>query len=161
MNLELQVCSLELAKRLEILGVKQRSYFKWSHFEDEKFPSWEICRVINITHNIIEKNECSALTVAELLELLPHRITIIENEPFNSFRFKLEKSFYLEQNDRQRVIYREDVYIVNYEADTWLPGSVMPPARLLSHNISDQNPANSLAMMLIYLIENKLMEIPK
>lgn len=66
MKLEDQVCSLELAKRLKKLGVKQESYFDWLHQRETNdfaiFPSypsepgWDI--------------KCSAFTVAELGEML-------------------------------------------------------------------------------------------
>jgi hypothetical protein len=68
MNIEKQVCSLELAKRLKELGVKQESYFMWEgimadvdkmHFKVKKFRAngnpWAY----------------SAFTTAELGEMLP------------------------------------------------------------------------------------------
>jgi hypothetical protein len=66
MELEKQVCSLVLAKRLKELGVKQESYFVW--FE---FPM--------LTPTVMRREELrpnsesitAAFTVAELGEMLP------------------------------------------------------------------------------------------
>jgi hypothetical protein len=72
MKLENQVCSLDLAKRLKKLGVKQESLFWWSaHTEPATlWNEWSL-----------EKQEGSpdtsyaAFTVAELGEMLPDYIT--------------------------------------------------------------------------------------
>lgn len=70
MKLEDQVCSLELAKRLKKLGVKQKSYFwwNWPPQEDILAPylcSGEDCTTVNSWKRV------SAFTVAELGEMLP------------------------------------------------------------------------------------------
>ena len=67
MKLENQVCSLDLAKRLKELGVKQESLFRWTQLsgrfpifvkESKEFPAaWD--------------DGVSAFTVAELGEMLP------------------------------------------------------------------------------------------
>jgi hypothetical protein len=68
MELEKQVCNLELASRLKELGVKQESAFHWHQYADQKpylktfenlHPSW---------------SGASAFTVAELGLLLGHRM---------------------------------------------------------------------------------------
>lgn len=65
MKLENQVCSLELAKRLKELGVKQESYFYW-----DKTP-------MLLIGQRPEKFGCiSAFTVAELGEMLPWYLMI-------------------------------------------------------------------------------------
>src|ERR1051325_10817319 len=62
MQLEQQVCSLELAKRLRELGVKQESYFYWFFEEYNHEPvGWRIQT---------EEGDYSAFTVAELGEML-------------------------------------------------------------------------------------------
>lgn len=63
MKLNQQVCSLELAKKLKELGVKQESFFVWSQVH-EGFA---------ITRRSLEE-EIAAFTVAELGEMLPVRI---------------------------------------------------------------------------------------
>lgn len=86
MKLESQVCSLDLAKRLEELGVKQESMFFWNGKreyirtglgahdgvneawrKDDKL-TWEIGR-IESEHPSCEES-CAAFTVAELGEYL-------------------------------------------------------------------------------------------
>ena len=70
MNLEDQVCALELAKRLKELGVKQDSYFYWVRkifSNDPPVDPWIIQDCID-THAF---ENISAFTVAELGELLP------------------------------------------------------------------------------------------
>lgn len=62
MTLDQQVCSLELAKRLKELGVKQVSCFKWVH--KSLLPDvWVLGKR--------GKENVAAFTVAELGEMLP------------------------------------------------------------------------------------------
>ncbi len=149
MNLESQVCSLELAKRLKELGVKQESYFKWetnNSGHTELFHS----KATSCCHDYY-----SAFTFAELIAILPMRITLPEGEPFNSFRFRMEKSVTAKVMDNPEMLKLTNNYIVNYYGDTtslemdW-------QFRPMIKNISDENPASALAKALIYLIENKL-----
>lgn len=61
MELKQQVCSLELAKRLKELGVKQESYFYWlSDHTDGTFLVTD-----KISAATYAKEWCSAFTVAE------------------------------------------------------------------------------------------------
>jgi hypothetical protein len=74
--LEKQVVSLELAKRLKELGVKQESLFFWMSIKDDdgkdcwavKYGPLETFYGIPVDENI------SAFTVAELGEMLPYCI---------------------------------------------------------------------------------------
>lgn len=67
MKLESQVCSLELAKKLKALGVKQKSYAYWIEGkllaigEENPATYWSVPYI-------------SAFTVAELGEMLPRTI---------------------------------------------------------------------------------------
>lgn len=169
MNLESQVCSLGLAKRLKELGVDQESYFFWIDlsikpilFHAENDDCNQHSGPGNVTWLKLKKKEgnaYSAFTVAELLELLPHRINIKENEPYNSFRFRLEKGIWVKNIDNVEQLHFDTIYIANYYCDTtsqemsWM-------YKALSKNFTDENCSNALAKMLVYLIENKLMEIP-
>lgn len=66
MNLEKQVCSLELAKKLKELGMKQESYFCYVNTKQGGEPHF-------LTRNVSfmrEKNYYSAFTVAELGEIM-------------------------------------------------------------------------------------------
>lgn len=69
MKLESQVCSLELARRLKELGVKQDSQFAWEHNGGNL---WRV-GMPEISKAIGSKWEpfYSAFTVAELGEMLP------------------------------------------------------------------------------------------
>lgn len=74
MKLESQVCSLDLAKRLKELGVKQESCFFWSKYN--AIEDWELKGCID-THAL---ENISAFTVAELGEMLPYQIAVGEND---------------------------------------------------------------------------------
>jgi len=133
MNLESQVTSLELSKKLKELGVKQESLFYWercSHFGVNN----NFSIIYEPTHDLItyEFGDChcihssheytySAFTASELLELLPlfsgSIPNIIKTEKYTSSYFNQEIKF------------------------------------------NDENLSNSLAKMLIHLTENKLIEV--
>jgi hypothetical protein len=66
MIIEQQVCSLELAKRLKELGVKQESLFYWQFFPGHNFIIHDKDK-----SNHYETETYSAFTVAELGEMLP------------------------------------------------------------------------------------------
>lgn len=84
MKLEDQVCSLEMAKRLKELGVKQDGCYSW--FETQGGM------VVRDTNDRIG-GIClgSAFTVAELGEMLPDHIKIEEVTGTATFCFKSEK----------------------------------------------------------------------
>lgn len=70
MKLEQQVCSLELAKKLKELGVKQDGYFCY-YGSDELDSFWNANQIMC---GMLSDNDfpyCSAFTVAELGEMLP------------------------------------------------------------------------------------------
>jgi hypothetical protein len=71
MKLEQQVCSLELAKRLKELGVKQESLFKW-HWKSDEYGFTTTPEVVHCPIDLI--NSYSAFTVAELGEMLPNMV---------------------------------------------------------------------------------------
>ena len=86
MKLENQVCSLELAKELKELGVKQESLWDWEyHSQDGKKWFWEIQPLFS--GYVKEELRTSAFTVAELGEYLK----VISSDELHIF--------YLEQND--------------------------------------------------------------
>jgi hypothetical protein len=64
MKLEQQVCSLELAKRLKELGVKQESLVKWDTLGDHAELSYGYSTYPGLVRY-------AAFTVAELGEMLP------------------------------------------------------------------------------------------
>ena len=76
MKLDDQVCSLELAKRLKELGVKQESAFYWVRSKTMPAFDWQMC--YGPFHGSAET--ISAFTVAELGEVLPHTHTSFKSE---------------------------------------------------------------------------------
>lgn len=145
MKLNSQVCSFELAKQLKELGVKQDSISWWFPNAD-KFS-------LACTFNLVDpiNNMYSAFTAAELFELIPYFIDTKKNEPFNGFRFNMTMITIVENNIAKRV------FSINYHCDTYgMEQFPISSGKLFKHNIYDENLANSLAKVLIYLIENKL-----
>lgn len=80
MDIEKQVCSLELAKQLKELGVKQESLWYWENgyreyaYGHKNYQKDDGClwRLLNF-QPAVSKEYCSAFTVAELGEMLPWR----------------------------------------------------------------------------------------
>ncbi len=115
MRLEDQVVSLELAKKLKELGVKQGSLFKWDDLGHRWSLEYDIRGYIG---------RYSAFTVAELGEMLP-------NVYYSS------------------KVYSSDRKDMNYECAGHESGDIF----------TADTEANARAKMLIYLTENKLMEV--
>ena len=128
MTLEQQVCSLDLAKRLKELGVKQDSYFYWSNKMDGSRWRTENCQFFKID----KRSDVSAFTVAELGEMLPAVV--------NNYGWRVKKT---EKKDKWEIKYRK---LKNGEMT------------ILRQNIADTE-ADSRAKMLVYLLENKLINL--
>jgi len=89
MELEKQVCSLELSKELLTRGIKQDRLFYWYYaMHDGKNSTWDIIYKTEKTF----PDKYAAFTASELLDMLPNRITLKEGEPFNSFIIRVQKS---------------------------------------------------------------------
>lgn len=146
MELNQQVCSLELAKQLKELGVKQDSLIYWLNVkhrvhlkikengdEVEKDENgrpiidkidYRIELGCPFACNIDEENRWSAFTLGELVEILPAGLELIKKD-----------------ND----------WICRYrESDI-----------KNNHCSYGKTAANAAAQILIFLIENKLMELPE
>ncbi len=161
MNLEQQVTSLELSKCLKDLGVKQESLFYWIKKVDH-LETIRISGIIYITDLMAIKDSeevkhdlCSAFTAAELLNLLPISVHTDNHEPFNNYRLALWKTLFVEDPMDMKITYN---YLMNYECDTHLATDKPWDKRYLTKNVWDQNPANAMAKMLIYLYQNGLMQ---
>lgn len=150
MNLEQQVCSIELAKRLKELGIKQESLFYWLDDRDCEDNTCEDCKLkteIIFSPNIFHENAVtlrdyySAFTVAELGEMLPSEIEYGAST-FNLQFYKLNKIWDGQYFDP------DSSYILH----GLVPGFV-------DYYIFDTKEADARAKMLIYLIENKLMDL--
>lgn len=167
MNLEDQVTSLELSKKLCYLGVKQQSLFYWCVPKNEfkeahkkynnillyMFEAEDYTPVIDIENNLYvggcgccqehkeAKEKYSAFTVAELGEMLPFNI-ILPNEygPYYLEMKKYDYGFFL--------IYKMSTTDYDYKY-FW------------ESEQKDNREANARAKMLIHLIENNLIEVPK
>lgn len=159
--IESQIVSLDLSKQLDALGIKSKSVFLWEYYNDEIYAAKFFPYAVIPDQFDIEKNRVKiyqAYTVGDLLAMIPRRITLPKNEPYNSFCFNMKKSFIVKGMDGTELLKQVENYIVNYYCDTaseetaWL---YCP----MGENFSDINPANALAKMLINLIENKLIEI--
>ncbi len=130
MKLTKQVTSLKLSKKLEELGVKQESLFYWINM----YPSGgDTDNLYTLEPGYRENSKSySAFTVAELGERLP---TINQtnqfgmNCPLNLLVEKQEKSWWCCYGGAKRYIIRDD-----------------------------KSEANARALLLIYLIENKLIK---
>lgn len=156
MKLEEQVTSLELSRTLKELGVKQKSLFQWS-IEYKKKNGKSSTQLMGnsfgmkVFHNISwrvydwnKRETYSAFTVAELGEMLPARITnpVTRNMDRLCFYLKEHKGVNSMQDMR-------DGYTIEYHTLYSAP----------LHRLWGNTEANARASMLIYLIENKLMEV--
>lgn len=131
MKIEDQVCSLELAKKLKDLGVKQESLFWW-----EEYPS--IYNLRYYPHKIIFGEDnikfYSAFTVAELLNIFP----LINGCPLQLFK-------------GINFVDTETTYCARYD--------LLPMTYQEFNELTESNPANALAKMLIYLITEEGLKI--
>ena len=128
MKLEDQVCSLELARKLMELRAKQKSLFYWYYaMHDGVNSSWSIM----YSTYALQADRYSAFTVAELGELLPDFIQPNKDEDqFNCIMMS------------KLICKNKTIYSVYSVVDD------------LSFECI--NEANARAMMLIYLLENKI-----
>lgn len=158
MKLEDQVCSLENAKKLKELGIEKESLFFWV----KPIEGWHLTSVITENDKIYFNDMISDLFYAqynsaylpsELMQFIPRGITLSKDIPFNSFRFRLERSVVTRDNGKTF----PEVFIVNYRCDSmecegeaaWLERT------LFDHSIYDENLADCLAKTFIHLIEKK------
>lgn len=129
MKLENQVTSLEISKKLKSLNLNQESLFYW-HTHDGK--NWELDHR-NFDHRTvpIEFEICSAFTVAELGEMLKN------NADFSNISYTKE----LDEEG-------------NWQYQTI--GTNECPLGIIGHEPTE---ADARGKMLIYLIENNLIQI--
>lgn len=162
MKIEDQVCSLEHANKLKELGVKQNGLIYWlrkpfkvrvdenrkTGYYQQTILEYEYALGNPLGWNTPGEDVMGmAFTGNELLDMLPAFIDTKKNEPFNGFWLKLNKRSA-----------KNIQYIINYESDTSHVDEVFF-RNLLEHNIYDEKLADCLAKMLIYLLENKFMEL--
>ena len=126
MELEKQVCSLELAKRLKELGAKQDGFFVWV---ENVVGAWNVEVERNSVLPKSQGSYCSAFTVAELGEMLPNYFKHEQRGYLNLVMKKLD-------DGSSEVIYKERTDTVFGQ---WA-----------------ETEADARAKLLIYLIENSL-----
>ncbi len=126
MNIEDQVCSLELSKRLKELGIKQESYFIWA--KNNLIPRLSIHNLDK--HELFEPYICAAFTVAELGEMLPCSLQA-ETASRNNSILEINKNL-------------NNHWLLAYAANPNLPPLIC---------IIDDTEANARAKMLINLLE--------
>ncbi len=137
MNLEQQVCSLELAKRLKELGVKQVSLFAWVG-KRLQYGSLDDCHPCNwesyCGHYRFEV-WASAFTVAELGERLSERV------------HKKAEDYYL-------MLWKgNNIWFLNYR---YYDIGTLTDIYLVKESIFADTEADARAKMLICLLENGL-----
>ena len=162
MNIEDQVCSLELSKKLKELDITQESYF-YHHFykknRDDEFIDHIICseKIDEFDDGKWKLKIYSAFTASELLEILPkYVIDSNREEPFNYFKYQISKFTIYENGEFQ------EVYLISYICDTYQINqnyNVCFP-NILQKTYSE-NLCNAIANMIIYLIENNLFKVNK
>jgi hypothetical protein len=138
MNLEQQVCSLELARQLKQWGVKQESLFWWGNRGD-----WH-GGIFRRTYDQVQfgkygkgfEPEYSAFTVAELGEMLPPDLTVAS------------KLYYL-------IIEKHGAWHVKYVTYHNGIGTILGGHPVLT----DGSEADARAKMLIYLLENEFVAL--
>lgn len=139
MKLEQQVVSLELAQKLNELGVKQESYFFWKTDEDREMGTSLPYLVAHSSRYMSSKGQviASAFTVAELGELLPDDYFLKDGSRFKLNSCKMNTG-------RWRVSY--------YDGDDLAEEGK-------TSQVADTE-ADARAKMLIYLLENGLQSLP-
>jgi hypothetical protein len=152
MELENQVCSLELAKKIKELGVKQESIFNWGCYEplDRKARErggyrWRLSFGLHTPEDCYALTEevflYSAFTVAELGEVLP--VKLGRQSDYNLTCIQL--------HDRWNCGHYFAIYVHKGDYDRREPRGM----GWLFMETADTE-ADARAKMLIYLLENKL-----
>lgn len=128
-----QVCSLELARKLKELGVKQDSLCVWVRNAHRKRFLIENRLLSDFYERYVDKGgECyCAFTVAELGELMKN----YDEDMFVSYNFDNDESF-------------EWIAQINRWSDITFVG----------HTEHADTEANARAKMLVYLLENQLIQ---
>ena len=151
--LEKQVCSLESSKILKELGVPQRSLFYWADVSNVKGNPGHKWVILN--GNCDKLENYSAFTVAEILEILPREIEWKKYDGFMGFKCK------------GRLIIRPSLFVMGDKLGGFFPdyqefgGAALTGTMRLGELFRHANLAESCSKMLIYLLKNKLMEVPK
>lgn len=152
MKLEHQVCSVELAKRLEELGVKQESAFYWDARSELQIRP-------HLTDWYDGQNGAdeiaAAFTVAELGEMLPRYIdkyesSVVQNQPIGTW----ELVTFPEHNGPHKGFHVRYIYKMRAVNQMEQVATASQPFDIA---FTETTEADARAKMLIYLLENKLL----
>lgn len=139
MELTSQVVSLELAKKLKVLGVKQDGYFSWLYADVRSGDVWYVD--LTDKEHMIETPDCSAFTVAELGEMLPEW-----TGKFEEYFLQCYKTICTQNHAGYQIRYVETHYEPKYSEN-------------VLHSAMENTEADARAKMLIYLIEYGLLSL--
>lgn len=149
MNLDQQVVSLETAKRLKELGVKQESYFYFIlHGEEWQMEGRELFDAVDgewgCGCSVEDLEHISAFTSGELGEMLPWRLKNLGT--LNNAELVITKLVNVEGTPLWNVAY--------WDEDKGLYNGMVIRIKNEPNNLAD-----AMGKMLIYLIENKLITL--
>ncbi len=162
MQIEDQVCSLELAKRLKELGVKQESYFKWRkvchefELKNEVYDEWHKSEFCYSECQCESDEKYSAFSVAELGAMLPVHIEIKSSYLRLDFSKSMSATECETGNLGTRFSYHRLIEKEGFSYDT----RYCNHEKVFLQEFSNKE-ANTRAKMLVHLIESGLMEIQK
>lgn len=142
MELKNQVVSLEIAKQLKSLGVKQSSLWYWVNLGKD-FDKNDLVYAGELANGDTNDETVSAFSVAELGEMLPHRLKSLPFKEFNNDALLFE---ILSFSGTRKA------YGLYYEGDT---SEEKLPAGFIWNN----KEADARGQMLIHLIEKKLITL--
>lgn len=164
------VTSLDISTKLCDLGVKQESIWCWFPTDDLLDQDAPGYKLVNDGNNPIRKefleshNLISAFVVEELFDILPFEFFRDETRKFMSYNEEIaqEKEFVIKHRytlKLQKIPASHDYWYC------WATGRAYDNFGLAvcetSFSEGDNSAANAAAKMLIYLIENKLIELPE
>ena len=145
MRIELQVCRLESAKRLKKLGITQASFFKWTNEHEHPRGGYECNSVYRVyDHGQFSAGDSrtfAAFTASELGILLPPFFPTFVHDNFrfsHCENYRVDTFPLLDSGEEHE---QTPAYIINKE--------------LVPIQAGGQE-AESRALMLIYLLENKI-----
>jgi hypothetical protein len=163
MEMESQFVSFTLSKKLYEMDINFKSLVRWFHLKHivtneyniatdsyfekvvEKRQQLSISSMYYLPEAILE--EYPAYSVAELMELIPAYIDTKTNQPYNFYNFSLLKKA---ANSIR--------YIPTYVCDSTSEEMNHQFQTLKMKGVYGARLSDALAILLIYLIENKLVE---
>ena len=152
MKLDSQGCAIEYAKKIKELGIKQDSLFFWTYNLTSDEPYIIMLGGFNEKYH---NEKISAFTIAELCKLLPIEFTKNEIVEFNGKKHSVLMRYHLKISRPPVAPDHWFCWYVGYAFDEY-------ELQIAETSFSeiDKNMANACAKMLIYLIENKILELP-